>query len=35
VHVEYRTLTTCPGKPAGPCFHGTIRILPDSEDSQD
>lgn len=32
VHVEFDIISTCDGKPAGPCFQGTIRILPDSHD---
>jgi hypothetical protein len=35
VHVEFRTLSTCAGNPAGPCFRGTIRILRDANDSDD
>jgi hypothetical protein len=35
VHVDYQTISSCAGKPAGPCFRGTIRILPDSDDSND
>jgi len=32
VHVEFQTLTSCDGKPAGPCFQGTIHIDRASED---
>jgi len=35
VHVEYTVISGCAGKPAGPCFEGTIRILGDSDDSRD
>src|SRR5215471_9806215 len=35
VHVEYTVISGCAGKPAGPCFEGTIRILRDSDDSDD
>jgi hypothetical protein len=27
VHVQFRTIPTCAGNPAGPCFKGTIQIL--------
>jgi hypothetical protein len=30
VHVEFQGMNNCPGAPAGLCFQGTIRILPDS-----
>ena len=36
VHVEFRQISTCfdrAGNQHGPCFRGTIRILPDSDDS--
>lgn len=32
VHVEYEVIGSCAGKPAGPCFQGTIRIMPGSAD---
>lgn len=32
VHVEFTVISGCAGKPAGPCFEGTIRILRDSDD---
>jgi len=32
VHVEFQTITSCDGKPAGPCFQGTIHIGRRSED---
>jgi hypothetical protein len=32
VHVEFTVIATCAGKPAGPCFQGTITVAPDSED---
>ena len=35
VHVEFTVISGCPGKPAGPCFEGTIRILRDSDDSHE
>jgi len=35
VHVEYTVISGCAGKPAGPCFEGTIRILRDSDDSDE
>jgi len=40
VHVEFMRLATCPGNPnqtgpLAPCFQGTIRILPNSDDSDD
>ena len=40
VHVEFLRLANCPGNPnqtgpLAPCFQGTIRILPDSEDSDE
>jgi hypothetical protein len=35
VQVEYSVISGCAGKPAGPCFQGTIRILRDSDDSQE
>jgi hypothetical protein len=28
VHVEFQSLFTCSGNPAGPCFEGTITIRP-------
>ena len=31
VHVEFTVIGSCAGKPAGPCFEGTIRILRDSD----
>ena len=31
VHVEFSVISGCAGKPAGPCFEGTIRILRDSD----
>ena len=34
VHVEFDIISSCEGKPAGPCFRGTIRILPDSGDQE-
>jgi len=30
VHVEYQVISSCAGKPAGPCFQGTIRVMPGS-----
>jgi hypothetical protein len=30
VHVEFKTIPSCSGNPAGPCFQGTMRIEPDS-----
>ena len=35
VHVEFTIISGCAGKPAGPCFQGTIRILRDSDDSHE
>jgi len=35
VHVEFTVIRGCAGKPAGPCFEGTIRILRDSDDSHE
>ncbi len=40
VHVEFTRLPNCPGNPnqtgpLAPCFQGTIRILPESEDSDE
>jgi hypothetical protein len=35
VHVEYTVISGCAGKPAGPCFEGTIHILRDSDDSDE
>jgi hypothetical protein len=35
VHVGYTVISGCAGKPAGPCFEGTISILRESDDSQD
>jgi len=35
VHVEFTVISGCAGKPAGPCFEGTIRILRDSDDSHE
>src|SRR5262245_27334899 len=35
VHVEYTVISGCAGKPAGPCFEGTIRILRDFDDSDE
>jgi hypothetical protein len=37
VHVEFRTIASCDGNPnqtgpLAPCFRGTIRILPNSDD---
>ena len=26
VHVEFQKISSCAGKPAGPCFEGTIHI---------
>ena len=31
VKVEFNVISGCAGKPAGPCFEGTIRILRDSD----
>lgn len=31
VHVEFTVISGSAGNPAGPCFEGTIRILPDSD----
>jgi hypothetical protein len=31
VHVEFQRMNDCPNAPPGPCFQGTIRILPDSQ----
>jgi hypothetical protein len=35
VHVEFTVIRGCAGKPAGPCFEGTIRIQRDSDDSDE
>jgi hypothetical protein len=35
VHVEYDVISSCAGNPAGPCFQGTIRILSDSNNSNE
>jgi hypothetical protein len=35
VQVEFTVISGCAGKPAGPCFEGTIRILRDSDDSHE
>jgi hypothetical protein len=35
VHVEFTVISGCAGKPAGPCFEGTIRILRDSDHSHE
>jgi hypothetical protein len=35
VHVEFDVISSCAGNPAGPCFQGTIRILPDSDNSKE
>ena len=35
VRVEFTVISGCAGKPAGPCFEGTIRILRDSDDSHE
>jgi hypothetical protein len=35
VHVEFTVVSGCAGKPDGPCFEGTIRILRDSADSHE
>ena len=35
VHVTFDVISSCAGNPAGPCFQGTIRILPDSDNSKD
>jgi hypothetical protein len=35
VHMECAVINGCAGKPAGPCFEGTINILRDSDDWQD
>jgi hypothetical protein len=32
VHVEFDVISSCAGKPAGPCFQGTIRVMPGSAD---
>lgn len=32
VHVEFEVISSCAGKPAGPCFQGTIRVMPGSAD---
>ena len=32
VHVEFDVIGSCAGKPAGPCFQGTIRVMPGSAD---
>jgi hypothetical protein len=32
VHVEFDVISTCTGKPEGPCFRGTIRVMPGSAD---
>jgi hypothetical protein len=34
VHVAYDVISGCVGKPAGPCFQGTIRVS-DFDDSED
>ena len=33
VHVNYDVISGCAGKPAGPCFQGTIRVL-ESDDEK-
>jgi hypothetical protein len=35
VEVEYEIISSCAGKSAGPCFQGTIRILPDADRPED
>ena len=30
VHVTFQRVSTCAGNPAGPCFQGTIRVMPGS-----
>ena len=32
VHVEFEVISSCAGKPAGPCFQGTIRVMPGAAD---
>ena len=32
VHVEFEVISGCAGQPAGPCFQGTIRVMPGSAD---
>ena len=32
VHVEFEVISSCAGKPVGPCFQGTIRVMPGSAD---
>jgi len=26
-HSEFQVISTCPGKPSGPCFQGTLRVM--------
>jgi hypothetical protein len=33
VHVNYDVISGCAGKPAGPCFQGTIRILDSGDEN--
>jgi hypothetical protein len=35
VHVEFKVISGCAGKPAGPCFKGTIRVLRDPDGFHD
>jgi hypothetical protein len=32
VHVEFEVISSCADKPAGPCFQGTMRVMPGSAD---
>ena len=32
VHVDYDVISGCAGKPAGPCFQGTIRVLASADE---
>lgn len=35
VQVQFTVISSCAGKPSGPCFEGTIRILRDPGDVHD
>jgi len=26
-HSQFQVISTCPGKPSGPCFQGTLRVM--------
>ena len=34
VHVRFQRMTNCDGAPAGTCFKGTMRILPDKPENE-